>query len=95
MYAPVSKGLVHPFQTFGGLGQDGNAAYRAVQPVRDAHEDLAGFAIPAGDEGLIGIGQCFVAGFVALDDFAAAFVHHEQVVVFVQDAALKVAVFLF
>ena len=87
--------LVETLQRFGGLGEHAEAADRPVEPVGEAQEDLAGFFVAPGDEGLVGIGQAFVARLVALRDLARALVHHQQVVVLVEDAPRQVVELLF
>ena len=73
----VAEESVQALQGLGGLGQDHDAAYGTVQAVGNAHEHLPGLAVPPGDEGLEGLGEGFVAGLVALDDFSGALVQHQ------------------
>ena len=49
-----------------------------------AHKYIARFGIFLFQPAAQSVGQRFVAGFVALDDFAGRFVYHHNVVVFVE-----------
>ena len=90
MHAAVAEGGGQALQRLGGLGQQADAAHRAVQPVGEAQEDLAGLAVPLRDEGLVGLRQRLVARLVALRDLAHALAHHQQVVVLIQDPPLQI-----
>ncbi len=85
---------IQAFQGLGGLGQDHDAAHRAVQAVGNPHEHLAGFFVPLCDEGLQRLTDRLVARLVALDDFARALVENEQMVVLVEDASFDGLEFL-
>ena len=90
----VPEHRIQAFQGFGGLCEEDESAYRTVQAVGDAHEYLSRLPVPQGDERLERFAQRFVAGLVALDDFARPLVEDEQVVVLVEDAVLDVMEFL-
>lgn len=53
--------------------------------MHDAEKHLPGFRIAALEVGFDPVFEGASAGLVGLDEIAAAFVHHEQVVVFIED----------
>ena len=85
---------IQAFQGLGGLGQDDDAAHRAVQAVGNSHEHLAGLGIPLRDESLQRFAHRFVARLVSLDDLARPLVENEQVVVLIKDASFNGLEFL-
>ena len=88
---PFPEHGAEPFQSLGGLGKEADAAHGPVQPVRDAYEDLPGFAVPGRNKSFEGFGKGFIPGLVTLDDLAGPLVEHQQVIVFVEDACLDVS----
>ena len=92
-HLPVAEHRRQALQGLGRLGEENDAADGPVQAVWDAKEDPAGFAVALRDEGLVGLGQAFVSGLVALDDVADGLVDDQDVVVFVEDTLLPVGEF--
>ena len=90
----LAEHRIQALQRLGSLGKQADAADRTVQPVRDAHKDLPGFAVPGGDERLELLCQGFVAGLVSLDNFARPLVEDQEMVVFVEDARFDVSRFV-
>lgn len=90
----VSEQLVHPFQSFGCLGEDDNSAYRTVQTVGDTEEDSGWFGVSCSYESLEGLGQGLVICLVTLYYLPTPLVEDEQMVVFIEDSGGDVVVFL-
>ena len=86
---------VQALQGLGGLGKEAHPAHGAVQAVGDAQEHLAGLGVPLGYEGLEGLAQGFVSGLVSLYNLSGAFIEDHEVVILVEDTALKVLIFGF
>ena len=79
----IAKHLVHAGQRLGGLGEDDEAAYGAVEAVDHPEENVARLGVGLFEPLLDGFDKRLVAGLVALDDFAGRLVDDDDVVVFV------------
>ena len=89
----VAEHLGKPLQGLARLREHDQPAYGAVEAVRYSHENPPRLVVPEGHESLQGLAQGLVAGLVALHYLSRAFVENEQVIVFIDYAALKVVEF--
>ena len=85
LHLSVAEHRVQAGQRLAGLGKKDYAADRAIQAVGDTDEDIAGLGIFLFEPRLEHFREGLVAGLVALHDFAAGFVHRNEVIVFVDN----------
>lgn len=89
VHAPFAEHGGKPLEGLRGLGEDHYAAYRPVEPVRQAHEHLSRLSVAHGYERFQGFAERLVPAAVALHYFAAALVHYQYVIVLVQYSFLQ------
>ena len=95
MDLPRTEHRIQPLQGLGRLGEKDKPAHGTVKAVRDAHEHLAGLAVPLGDEGLERLAHGLITRLVTLDNLTCPFVENEQVVVLKENPGREVPEFPF
>ena len=82
---PILKNLVHPRQRFACFGEYDKPAHRAVKPVNHATKHIAWLVIFFAQIIFDHLRQWFVACFIALHDFTCGFIHHYQMIIFINN----------